>query len=99
LKERRPRLDRSVGIIMPFNNAAERAIRGIAVGRKNWIFAGSDSGGRRAAVIYTLIETWDAYTECANRDLGGDQWVHTPDTFLQTETSLADGMGHTFIMV
>jgi transposase len=39
------------------NNAAERALRGIAVGRRNWTFAGSDEGGRRAAVIYTLIET------------------------------------------
>ncbi len=39
------------------NNAAERALRGIAVGRKNWTFAGSDAGGRRAAAIYTLIET------------------------------------------
>jgi transposase len=39
------------------NNAAERAVRGIAVGRKNWTFCGSDSGGGRAAAIYTLIET------------------------------------------
>jgi transposase len=39
------------------NNAAERALRGIAVGRSNWTFAGSDEGGRRAAAIYTLIET------------------------------------------
>lgn len=39
------------------NNAAERAVRGIAVGRKNWTFCGSDSGGQRAAAIYTLIET------------------------------------------
>ena len=39
------------------NNAAERALRGIAVGRHNWTFAGSDEGGRRAAAIYTLIET------------------------------------------
>jgi len=39
------------------NNAAERALRGIAVGRHNWTFAGSDDGGRRAAAIYTLIET------------------------------------------
>lgn len=39
------------------NNAAERALRGIAVGRHNWTFAGSDEGGRRAANIYTLIET------------------------------------------
>jgi transposase len=39
------------------NNAAERALRGIAVGRRNWTFAGSDLGGERAAAIYTLIET------------------------------------------
>ncbi len=39
------------------NNAAERALRGIAVGRRNWTFAGSDEGGRRAAAIYTPIET------------------------------------------
>jgi transposase len=39
------------------NNAAERAIRPLALGRKNWTFAGSDRGGERAAAIYTLIET------------------------------------------
>jgi transposase len=39
------------------NNAAERELRPIAVGRKNWTFAGSDEGGRRAAAIYTLIQT------------------------------------------
>jgi transposase len=39
------------------NNAAERALRGVAVGRKNWTFAGSDAGGHRAAAVYTLIET------------------------------------------
>ncbi|MFO1157312.1 MAG: IS66 family transposase [Reyranellaceae bacterium] len=39
------------------NNAAERALRGIAVGRHNWTFAGSDAGGQRAAAIYTLIES------------------------------------------
>ena len=37
--------------------AAGRALRGIAVGRGNWTFAGSDRGGERAAAIYTLIET------------------------------------------
>ena len=42
---------------MPFNNAAERALRGIAIGRRNWTFCGSDAGGNRAATIYTLIET------------------------------------------
>ena len=39
------------------NNAAEREIRAIAVGRRNWTFAGSDEGGRRAAAIYTLVNT------------------------------------------
>jgi transposase len=39
------------------NNAAERAIRPLAIGRKNWTFAGSDAGGQRAAAMYTLIET------------------------------------------
>jgi transposase len=39
------------------NNAAERAIRPLALGRKNYLFAGSDAGGERAAVLYTLIAT------------------------------------------
>jgi hypothetical protein len=39
------------------NNAAERAIRPIALGRKNWLFVGSDKGGERAAAIRSLIET------------------------------------------
>jgi hypothetical protein len=39
------------------NNAAERAIRPLAIGRKNWLFAGSDTGGERAALMYTIIET------------------------------------------
>jgi transposase len=39
------------------NNAAERELRAIAVGRRNWTFAGSDEGGRRAAALYTLIAT------------------------------------------
>lgn len=39
------------------NNAAERALRCVAVGRKNWEFAGSDDGGHRAAIFYTLVAT------------------------------------------
>src|SRR5215831_21306497 len=38
------------------NNAAERAIRPLTLGRKNWLFAGADSGGHRAAMIYTIIQ-------------------------------------------
>ena len=37
------------------NNAAERSLRGVALGRKNYLFAGSDKGGERAAAIYSLI--------------------------------------------
>jgi transposase len=39
------------------NNAAERELRAVAIGRKNWTFAGSDEGARRAAAIYSLIAT------------------------------------------
>lgn len=39
---------------MPDNNPVERAIRPLALGRKNWLFAGSDAGGRRAAAIASL---------------------------------------------
>ncbi|MFZ4768267.1 MAG: transposase domain-containing protein, partial [Roseimicrobium sp.] len=39
------------------NNAAERALRDVAIGRKSWLFAGSDRGGERAAMIYSLIMT------------------------------------------
>ena len=39
------------------NNIAERAIRSIAIGRKNWLFAGSKAGGERAAALYSVIET------------------------------------------
>jgi transposase len=45
------------GRICLSNNAAERALRGIALGRRAWLFAGSDRGGERAAAMYTLITT------------------------------------------
>ena len=57
------------GRICMSNNAAERAVRGIAVGRRNWTFCGSDSGGRRAASIYTLIET------CTLNDVDARAWL------------------------
>ena len=43
------------GRICLSNNAAERALRGLALGRKAWLFAGSDRGGQRAAFMYSLI--------------------------------------------
>lgn len=45
------------GRICLTNNAAERALRGVALGRRSWLFAGSDRGGERAAMMYTLIVT------------------------------------------
>lgn len=45
------------GRICISNNSAERALRGVALGRKSWLFAGSERGGDRAAVLYTLIQT------------------------------------------
>ncbi|HEX9522241.1 MAG TPA: IS66 family transposase [Reyranella sp.] len=45
------------GRICLTNNAAERALRGLALGRKAWLFAGSDRGGQRAAILYGLIVT------------------------------------------
>ena len=55
LKRLRPYLDH--GILEIDNNTAERAMRGVAIGRKNWLFAGSEGGGKAAAIAYTLIET------------------------------------------
>jgi transposase len=57
------------GRICLSNNAAERALRGVAVGRRNWTFAGSDRGGERAAAIYTLIET------CKLNDVDPQAWL------------------------
>jgi transposase len=57
------------GRICLTNNAAERALRGVAVGRKNWTFAGSDAGGHRAAAVYTLIET------CKMNDVDPQAWL------------------------
>lgn len=57
------------GRVCMTNNAAERAIRPLAVGRRNWTFAGSDAGGRRAAAMYTLIET------CKLNDVDPRAWL------------------------
>ena len=45
------------GRICLTNNAAERALRGLALGRKSWLFAGSERGAERTALMYTLIQT------------------------------------------
>ena len=55
MKRLRPYLDN--GILELDNNTAERAMRSVAIGRKNYLFVGSLTGGRAAAIAYTLIET------------------------------------------
>jgi hypothetical protein len=45
------------GILELDNNTAERAMRAVALGRKNYLFVGSQTGGKAAAIAYTLIET------------------------------------------
>ena len=51
------------------NNIAENALRGVAVGRKNWLFAGSDSGDEHAAVLYSLIGT------CRLNNVEPEKWL------------------------
>lgn len=63
------------GRLDPDNLEAERALRGIAVGRRNWLFCGSDRGGRAAAVHFSLIAS------CARHDL--DPFTYLRDIFTQ----------------
>jgi transposase len=51
----RPYLDN--GFLELDNNSAERAMKPVAIGRKNWLFAGSENGGKAMAIAFTLIET------------------------------------------
>ena len=57
------------GRICMTNNAAERRVRTIAIGRRNWTFCGSDRGGQRAAAMYTLIQT------CRLNDVDPHAWL------------------------
>ena len=45
------------GILEADNNTAENALRPVVLGRKNYLFVGNDAGGRRAAILYSLIES------------------------------------------
>lgn len=58
------------GAIEIDNNIAERALRGVAVGRKNWMFAGSDRGGHTAAALFSLIES------AKLNDLDPERYLH-----------------------
>ena len=60
------------------NNAAERALRGTAVGRKNWLFFGSETGGQTAAVLTTFIAT------CQRHSL--NPWLYLKDVLTRLPT-------------
>ena len=66
------------------NNASERALRAVAVGRKNWLFAGSDAGGRTAAVLYTMTQT------CRRHGL--DPFVYLQDVLTRLPNSTSDAL-------
>jgi transposase len=68
------------------NNASERALRTVAVGRKNYLFAGSDAGGRAAAVLYSVIGT------C--RRLGLDPFAYLRDAFARLPSLPASRVDH-----
>ena len=63
------------------NNTVERAIRGVAVGRKNWLFAGSYEGAKRAAVLYSLVESCKAQ--------GVEPFAYFADVLARTATASA----------
>lgn len=64
------------------NNAAERALRGIAVGRKNWLHWGSDAGGKTAAVLTSFTATCERH--------GIDPWVYLADVLTRLPSRPAD---------
>lgn len=63
------------GILEPDNNIAERGLRRVAIGRKNWMFFGSEAGGQRASVLFTLI--------AGCKLMGHDPWVYLKDVLVR----------------
>jgi hypothetical protein len=60
------------------NNVAERALRRVVTGRKNWLFCGSDVGGTRAAILYSVVATCRAH--------GIDPWAYLRDVLERIPT-------------
>jgi hypothetical protein len=73
------------GFLAIDNNAAERALRAVAVGRKNYLFFGSDVGGATAAVLYSLVQT------C--KHLGIEPWRYLRDVLERLPTWPAERLG------
>ena len=67
------------------NNPAERALRMVAIGRKNWLFAGSDAGGETAAVLYSLVGTCKRH--------GIDPWIYLRDALTRLPTLPPERLG------
>jgi len=67
------------------NNAAERALRAVAIGRKNYLFFGSDVGGETAAVLYTFTQTCQA--------LGVEPWRYLRDVLGRLPSHPAQRLG------
>ena len=65
------------------NNTAERAMRPIAIGRKNYLFLGSEKGGKSAAICYSLIET------CKLNNVNPQSWLTYALTNIQ-DTKISD---------
>jgi len=66
------------GRLEPDNNLAENAVRPIALGRKNYLFLGNDAGGRRAAILYSLIRTCERH--------GVNAWEYLRDVLTRVST-------------
>jgi transposase len=73
------------GFLQIDNNASERALRAVAVGRKNYLFAGSDAGGKSAAVLYSVVGT------C--RRLGLDPFAYLRDALIRLPSTPAGQVG------
>ena len=86
------------------NNPVENTIRPIAIGKKNWLFAGSERAGKRAAAIQTLLGTaklngldpaaWlrntlEKLPTCPNNEIDSLLPLHTPESYLHSKTSPA----------
>ena len=83
----RPALTRytEAGFLQIDNNASERDLRAVAIGRKNYLFAGSDGGGRSAAVLYSVVGT------C--RRLGLDPFTYLLDAVARLPATPGDRVG------
>jgi hypothetical protein len=75
----------TAGFLEIDNNAAERALRAVAIGRKNYLFFGSDVGGETAAVLYTFTQTCQA--------LGIEPWRYLRDVLERLPTHPPERLG------